>query len=103
MLITTSEVAKRLGLRPLALIHTTTVVGSDPLYMLTGVIPATEKVLTKAGLTLSDIDLFEVNEAFAPPSYSRGRRTRGLISPRRTSTAAPSRSGIRWAPAAPAS
>ncbi len=66
VLITTSEVARRLGLRPLARIHTTTVVGSDPLYMLTGVIPATEKVLTRAGLTLSDIDLFEVNEAFAP-------------------------------------
>ncbi len=45
VLITTSEVARRLGLRPLARIHTTTVVGSDPLYMLTGVIPATEKVL----------------------------------------------------------
>ena len=45
MLITTSEVAHRLGLRPLARIHTATVVGSDPLYMLTGVIPATEKVL----------------------------------------------------------
>ena len=45
VLITTSEVAKRLGLRPLARIHSTTVVGSDPLYMLTGVIPATEKVL----------------------------------------------------------
>jgi len=57
LLITTSEVAR---------IHTTTVVGSDPLYMLTGVIPATEKVLSKAGLSLSDIDLFEVNEAFAP-------------------------------------
>jgi acetyl-CoA acyltransferase len=53
-------------LRPLARIHTTTVVGSDPLYMLTGVIPATEKVLQRAGLTLADIDLFEVNEAFAP-------------------------------------
>ena len=66
VLITTSEVAKRLGLRPLARIHTTTVVGSDPLYMLTGVIPATEKVLQRAGLTLADIDLFEVNEAFAP-------------------------------------
>jgi acetyl-CoA acyltransferase len=65
-LITTSEVAKKLGLRPLARIHTTTVVGSDPLYMLTGVIPATEKVLHRAGLTLTDIDLFEVNEAFAP-------------------------------------
>jgi acetyl-CoA acyltransferase len=66
VMITTSEVAARLGLRPLARIHTTTVVGSDPLYMLTGVIPATEKVLARAGLTLADIDLFEVNEAFAP-------------------------------------
>ena len=66
VLITTSEVAKKLGLRPLARIHTTTVVGDDPLYMLTGVIPATEKVLQRAGLTLADIDLFEVNEAFAP-------------------------------------
>ncbi|MBO0676579.1 thiolase family protein [Mycolicibacterium sp. S2-37] len=66
VLITTTEAAKRLGLRPLARIHTATAVGSDPLYMLTGVIPATEKVLTRAGLTLSDIDLFEVNEAFAP-------------------------------------
>ena len=45
VLITTSEMAKKLGLRPLARIHTTTVVGSDPLYMLTGVIPATEKAL----------------------------------------------------------
>jgi acetyl-CoA acyltransferase len=66
VLITTSDVAKRLGLRPLARIHAMTVVGSDPLYMLTGVIPATEKVLQRAGLTLADIDLFEVNEAFAP-------------------------------------
>jgi acetyl-CoA acyltransferase len=66
VLITTSEIARRLGLRPLARIHSMTVVGSDPLYMLTGVIPATEKVLRRAGLALSDIDLFEVNEAFAP-------------------------------------
>jgi acetyl-CoA acyltransferase len=66
LLISTSEIAGRLGLRPLARIHTATVVGSDPLYMLTGVIPATEKVLARAGLTLADIDLFEVNEAFAP-------------------------------------
>ncbi|MGB3351566.1 MAG: thiolase family protein [Mycobacterium sp.] len=75
VMITTSEVAQRLGLRPLARIHTTTVVGSDPLYMLTGVIPATEKVLAKAGLTLSDIDLFEVNEAFAPVVLSWARDT----------------------------
>ncbi|MGK2869756.1 MAG: thiolase family protein [Mycobacterium sp.] len=66
VMITSGETAKRLGLRPLARIHTTTVVGSDPLFMLTGVIPATEKVLQRAGLTLADIDLFEVNEAFAP-------------------------------------
>ncbi|KAA0115880.1 thiolase family protein [Mycolicibacterium sp. P9-22] len=66
VMITSGATAKRLGLRPLARIHTTTVVGSDPLYMLTGVIPATEKVLQRAGLTLADIDLFEVNEAFAP-------------------------------------
>jgi len=66
VMITSGELAKKLGLRPLARIHTTTVVGSDPLYMLTGVIPATEKVLQRSGLTLADIDLFEVNEAFAP-------------------------------------
>ncbi len=66
VLITTSEEAQRRGWKPLARIHTTTVVGSDPLYMLTGVIPATEKVLARAGLTIADIDLFEVNEAFAP-------------------------------------
>src|ERR1700709_1761260 len=66
VMITSGAAARKLGLRPLARIHTMTVVGSDPLYMLTGVIPATEKVLARAGLTLADIDLFEVNEAFAP-------------------------------------
>jgi acetyl-CoA acyltransferase len=66
VLITTTEVAARLGLTPLARIHSVAVVGSDPLYMLTGVIPATKKVLDRAGLTIDDIDLFEVNEAFSP-------------------------------------
>ncbi|MBS1693454.1 MAG: thiolase family protein [Actinobacteria bacterium] len=65
VLITSGAAAQRLGLRPLARVHTMSVVGSDPLYMLTGIIPATEKVLRRAGLTLADIDLFEVNEAFA--------------------------------------
>lgn len=65
MLITSSETAARLGLRPLARLHSFAVTGSDPLLMLTGVIPATEKVLRRAGLGLDDIDLFEVNEAFA--------------------------------------
>ena len=66
VMITSGAAARRLGLRPLARIHTAVAVGSDPLFMLTGVIPATEKVLRKAGLAASDIDLFEVNEAFAP-------------------------------------
>ncbi|QES40326.1 steroid 3-ketoacyl-CoA thiolase [Streptomyces venezuelae] len=65
LLITTSENAARLGLRPLARLHSFAVTGSDPLLMLTGVMPATEKVLRKASLSLDDIDLFEVNEAFA--------------------------------------
>ncbi|MEV6606744.1 thiolase family protein [Kutzneria sp. NPDC051319] len=65
VLITSSETAARLGLRPRARLHSFAVVGDDPLYMLTGVIPATRKVLDRAGLTLADIDAFEVNEAFA--------------------------------------
>ncbi|MFH8613069.1 thiolase family protein [Streptomyces sp. NPDC018029] len=65
VLITTSENAARLGLRPLARLHSFAVTGSDPFLMLTGILPATEKVLRKASLTLDDIDLFEVNEAFA--------------------------------------
>jgi acetyl-CoA acyltransferase len=65
VLITSSETAARLGLRPLARLHSFAVTGSDPLLMLTGVIPATETVLRRAGLRLDDIDLFEVNEAFA--------------------------------------
>jgi acetyl-CoA acetyltransferase family protein len=65
VLITSSETAERLGLRPLARLHSFAVTGSDPLLMLTGVVPATEKVLRRAQLSLDDIDLFEVNEAFA--------------------------------------
>ncbi|WP_329323041.1 MULTISPECIES: thiolase family protein [unclassified Streptomyces] len=65
VLIMAGETAARLGLRPLARLHSFAVTGSDPLLMLTGVVPATEKVLRRAGLSLGDIDLFEVNEAFA--------------------------------------
>ncbi|PWI05083.1 steroid 3-ketoacyl-CoA thiolase [Streptomyces sp. NWU339] len=65
VLITSSEIANKLGLRPKARLHSFAVCGSDPLLMLTGVIPATEKVLRRSGLRLEDIDLFEVNEAFA--------------------------------------
>ena len=66
VMITTSEIAAKLGLTPKARLHSFAVAGDDPLYMLTAVIPATQKVLGRAGLTVSDIDLFEVNEAFAP-------------------------------------
>jgi acetyl-CoA acyltransferase len=65
LLMTTSEAALALGLTPLARVHTTVVVGSDPVIMLTGPIPATAKVLDRAGLTLSDVAVAEVNEAFA--------------------------------------
>ncbi|MDT0346452.1 thiolase family protein [Streptomyces litchfieldiae] len=65
LLIAEAATAARLGLRPLARLHTFAVTGSDPLLMLTGIIPATAKALRRAGLSLADIDLFEVNEAFA--------------------------------------
>ncbi|MFE5886770.1 thiolase family protein [Streptomyces hydrogenans] len=65
VLVMAADTARALGLRPLARLHSFAVTGSDPLLMLTGVIPATEKVLRRAGLDLADIDLFEINEAFA--------------------------------------
>jgi acetyl-CoA acyltransferase len=66
MLITTSEIAAELGLTPMARFHSFSLAGVDPVSMLTGPIPATQKVLEKAGLTADDIGVFEVNEAFAP-------------------------------------
>jgi acetyl-CoA acyltransferase len=65
VMITSSETAARLGLRPKARLHSFAVTGADPLLMLTAIVPATERVLRRAGLALADIDLFEVNEAFA--------------------------------------
>ena len=58
--------AEALGMTPLARVHAMTVVGDDPILMLTGVIPATRRVLERAGLAIDDIDVLEVNEAFAP-------------------------------------
>jgi acetyl-CoA acyltransferase len=66
LLITTTERARELGLTPFARYHSGAVSGADPVTMLTGPIPATEKVLGRAGLTIGDIGVFEVNEAFAP-------------------------------------
>jgi acetyl-CoA acetyltransferase family protein len=65
ILITSSEKAKELGLTPRARFVSFSLAGTDPVSMLTGPIPATQKVLAKAGLTHDDIDLYEVNEAFA--------------------------------------
>lgn len=64
--ITTSERAAAHGLRPLARIHTTVVAADDPVIMLTAVLPATARVLDRAGLGLADVGVYEVNEAFAP-------------------------------------
>ncbi len=66
LLITTSEKAAELGRTPLARIHTAVVTGDDPVIMLTGPIPATALALKRSGLSIDDIGVFEVNEAFAP-------------------------------------
>jgi acetyl-CoA acyltransferase len=66
LLMTTSERAAELGLTPLARVHTAVLAADDPVIMLTAPIPATAKALKKSGLSIADIGVFEVNEAFAP-------------------------------------
>lgn len=66
LLLMSETKAKELNLKPRFRVLARTVVGSDPTLMLTGPIPATEKVLKKANLSIDEIDVFEVNEAFAP-------------------------------------
>ncbi|HEY5662895.1 MAG TPA: thiolase family protein [Ilumatobacter sp.] len=65
VLVMSEQKARQLGLTPRARFHSFAVVGTDPVTMLKGPIPATEKVLARSGLSIDDIDLFEVNEAFA--------------------------------------
>ncbi|NLV54274.1 MAG: thiolase family protein [Acidimicrobiales bacterium] len=65
VLIMSEEKAAELGLKPRARFHTFALAGVDPVTMLTGPIPSTEKALERSGLSIDDIDLFEVNEAFA--------------------------------------
>ena len=65
LLIASEDAVKRLGLKPRAKITSMAVAGVDPTIMLTGPMPATRKALAKAGMGVGDIDLFEVNEAFA--------------------------------------
>jgi len=66
MLICNEEGLKKLGLKPKAKIIALTLAGTHPVMMLAGPIPASEKALAKANLTIEDMDLYEVNEAFAP-------------------------------------
>jgi acetyl-CoA C-acetyltransferase len=66
VLIASEDAVERGGFTPRARIHALTVTGSDPVFMLTGPIPATEQALAKGKLSVDDIDVFEVNEAFAP-------------------------------------
>jgi acetyl-CoA acetyltransferase family protein len=66
MLVASEEAASRLGLTPRARFHSFALAGVDPVFMLTGPIPATAKVLERAKMTLDQMDLVEINEAFAP-------------------------------------
>jgi acetyl-CoA acyltransferase len=75
VLIVEESLADELGLRARARFHSFAVVGDDPLLMLTAPIPATSRVLAKAGLSVDDIDAFEVNEAFAPVPLAWLRET----------------------------
>lgn len=66
MLVVSEAALKRYGLNPRARIHNMTVLGDDPVMMLAAPIPATKRALKRAGMKMSDIDIAEVNEAFAP-------------------------------------
>ena len=65
LLMMSDAKAKELGLTPIVRVHTAVLAGTDPVIMLTGPIPATQKALAKSGLSVDDIGAFEVNEAFA--------------------------------------
>jgi acetyl-CoA acyltransferase len=65
-LIMSAERAAALGLTPRARFHAFAVTGSDPLLMLTGILPATHRILDRTGMRIDDLDAYEVNEAFAP-------------------------------------
>ena len=66
VMLASERAVKELGLKPRARIVDQVIVGSEPVIMLTGPVPATEKILKRTGMTIKDIDLVEINEAFAP-------------------------------------
>ena len=102
LVIASGEAAKERGLKPLARIVSWAAVGVEPTLMGMGPAPAIRKALERAGLSLDQLDLVEINEAFAPQylAVREGARPRPASAP--TSTAAPSPSAIRSGPAAPA-
>jgi acetyl-CoA C-acetyltransferase len=75
LLIASEEAVRTHNLTPLARVHTLTVVGEDPVYMLTGPIPATQAALKRSGLSIGEIDSFEINEAFAPVVLAWAKET----------------------------
>ena len=79
LLLASEQALTEHNLTPLARVHALSVVGDDPVYMLTGPIPATEAVLKRGGLSIDDIDVFEVNEAFAPVVLAWSRETGGSL------------------------
>lgn len=99
MLLMSESRARELGLKPRARVRSMAVVGCDPSIMGYGPVPASKLALKKAGLSTSDIDVFEMNEAFAaqilPCIKDLGLMEQ--IDEKSTSTAAQSRSDIRWA------
>src|SRR4029078_4640250 len=79
VLLMSLEKAKELGLKPRARIRAQAVVATDPVLMLEGPIPGTAAVLKRAGLELKSIDLFEVNEAFAPVGLAAAKGNCGRL------------------------
>jgi len=79
LLIASPAAVRRHGFTPRARIHALAVIGADPVYMLTGPIPATDRVLAKGHLHIEDIDVFEVNEAFAPVLLAWSADTGGSL------------------------
>jgi acetyl-CoA acyltransferase len=75
ILMTTSEIAAERGWQSLARVHSVAVAGDDPVYRLTALIPATHKVLSRAGLSIEEIEAFEISEAFASVPLAWGRET----------------------------
>ncbi len=75
LLLASEAGVRRFGLKPRARVHAMALAGSDPVLMLTAPIPATQRVLKSASLTMEDVDLFEINEAFAPVVLAWQRET----------------------------